>query len=126
MLEYIKEVRPVVYEQPLLVSSKPEPLQDPPVKLSQHAIEEANRRKEDRELLGQLSKYYRLRPGEGQCSGVDNIKMWEGPALLKEGKPGPAYSFHRLHSTHSVAPLSVMDDMELRFPDVRPPTGQAP
>ena len=92
-LEYIPTVRAEVYPEPQLETGKTQPCP-----AGGRRLTEWLRRREERKLLGQLSRFYQLPASEP--SGERNRKGekkkekgWTAPSLLREGKHE---SCHRL------------------------------
>ena len=91
-----------MYQEHCLKEYKRKPIATP----SPNAKYERVRRFNERKLLKQLSRYYRLRRDK---------RVWECPDLLKEGKLGFGRSFDQLRSVHSPAPLIVLEDVKRLF-----------
>lgn len=106
-LEYISTIRQVVNQVPCLVGyTRPGHLFP-----SKRTKVERGRRKGERELLAELSRYYvahKVKRGGG-------MKNWDRPTLLKEGKFAPDLSLFLRHSTHLIS-LLVLEDLKVRYP----------
>lgn len=66
VLEIMPLFRPAVYQESQLFEAKPRPVL---AEATRHAEIERRRRKEDRMLFEELSRYYRLRPFSVERSG---------------------------------------------------------
>ena len=69
-----------------------------------------NTRREEREVLGSLSRYYQLEDDHGEVEVVEGqkIRVWGGPSLLREGK----HLLRQLRSARSPVLLLVLQDVK--------------
>ena len=97
ILELLPTFRPAVYQEPQLFEGKARPSPE----VTRHAELERRRRREDRVLFEELSRYYKLPLRQ---------KKWRRPELLKKGKPRPSLKTLTYRSPASLLVLRDLDD----------------